>query len=182
MIYIFVGTKAQFIKMVPIMMELQNRGISYSYIDSGQHAEMTSELRKVFNIAKPNYLLNSRTEDITRISEAASWFLKNIIKSSLNRRWLKNNIFPKRGICLIHGDTISTLLGAFMAVLARVRVCHVEAGLRSYNWFDPFPEEIIRLICMRLSKVLFAPSKDAFENLNDLTQKVKNYLLVAIQL
>jgi len=167
-IHIFVGTKAQFIKMVPIIMELQNRGISYNYIDSGQHAELTRELRKVFKIAEPNISLNSRTKDITSISKAIHWFLTNIIKSSLDRKWLKNYVFPEKGICLIHGDTISTLLGAFMAVLARVRVCHVEAGLRSYNWFDPFPEEIIRMICMRFSKILFAPSRDAFENLKKL--------------
>jgi len=159
------------------MMELQSRGIPYNYIDSGQHAELTMGLRKVFNIAEPNYLLSASDADITKISKAVHWFLSNLTKGCMDRTWLNKYVFPKKGICLIHGDTLSTLLGAFMAILAGVKVCHIEAGLRSYKWFDPFPEEIIRLICMRFSKILFAPSKKAFNNLVKLKVNGEKYIL-----
>lgn len=163
--------------MVPIMMELQSREIPYNYIDSGQHAELTRGLRKVFNIAEPNYLLSSSDEDITKISKAVHWFLSNVTKSCVDRNWLNKYVFPKKGICLIHGDTLSTLLGAFMAILAGVKICHIEAGLRSYKWLDPFPEEIIRLICMRFSKILFTPSEEAFNNLRRLKVNGEKYIL-----
>ena len=159
------------------MMELQSRGIPYNYIDSGQHAELTRGLRKVFNIAEPNYSLSWSDEDITKISKAVHWFLSNVTKSCVDRSWLNKYVFPKKGICLIHGDTLSTLLGAFMAILAGVKICHIEAGLRSYKWLDPFPEEIIRLICMRFSKVLFAPSEKAFNNLRRLKVNGEKYIL-----
>ena len=171
MIHFFVGTKAQFIKMVPIMLELNRRQIPYNYVDSGQHAELTRGLRKAFDIRQPDCVLTESGQDIVRISEAVRWFAKNAVKSCLNRRWLKQRVFPAKGICLIHGDTLSTLLGAVMAVSSGLKVGHVEAGLRSHNLLNPFPEEIIRLICMRLSNVLFAPSRDAFENLNRLRVK-----------
>ncbi|MDY0094412.1 MAG: UDP-N-acetylglucosamine 2-epimerase [Candidatus Vecturithrix sp.] len=176
MIYIFVGTKAQFIKMVPIMIELKKRGISFKYIDSGQHAYLTSALRKIFKVGEPDSMLSSNADDITRISRAFFWFGKNLVRSIFDRKWLKTDVFPQNGICLIHGDTLSSLLGAFMAILAGIKVCHIEAGLRSFNWLDPFPEEIIRLICMRFSDVLFAPSIDAFENLKNLKVKGKIFL------
>lgn len=163
--------------MVPIMIELQNRGIHYNYIDSGQHAELTKELRKIFQIAEPDYLLNSDHKDITKISIAILWFVKNIVKSVLDRKWLRRDVFPDNGLCLIHGDTLSTLLGALMAIFSGSRLCHVEAGLRSFNWLDPFPEEIIRLICMRFSSILFAPSEKALNNLISLRVKGDKYAI-----
>ncbi|MBN1811541.1 MAG: UDP-N-acetylglucosamine 2-epimerase [Anaerolineae bacterium] len=70
------------------------------------------------------------------------------------------------GICLIHGDTLTTLLSLLYAKRCGLKVAHVEAGLRSYHLLDPFPEEIIRLIAMRYSDILFAPSDWALENLH----------------
>jgi len=67
---------------------------------------------------------------------------------------------------LIHGDTMSTLLGMKMARAAGLQVGHVEAGLRSFCIWHPFPEELIRIYCMKRCDILFAPSDEAFGNLN----------------
>ncbi len=165
MIHFFIGTKAQFIKMAPVMVEMKTRDIPFRYIDSGQHAALTRSLRKGFNLSDPNYCLRQETEDITFIGKAISWYGKNIFKTFFNQRWLKEEVFAGGGICLIHGDTLSTLLGLQMAIRAGLRVAHVEAGLRSFNVLSPFPEELIRIYCMRRSDLLFAPSDETAENL-----------------
>lgn len=168
MIHFFIGTKAQFIKMVPIMVEMKNRGLPFRYIDSGQHADLTKSLRKVFGLQNPDICLSTNTKSISSISSAVCWYLGCRTKSIFNKKWLKNEIFPNGGICLIHGDTLSTLLGMRMAISAGLNIAHVEAGLRSFNNWDPFPEELIRITCMKKSHLLFAPSDEASINLQNM--------------
>jgi UDP-N-acetylglucosamine 2-epimerase (non-hydrolysing) len=165
MVHFFIGTKAQFIKMAPVMVEMTNRGLPFRYIDSGQHADLTRSLRKVFGIRAPDVSLSHNTGSITSIAAAARWYLGCRLKSIADRRWLREDIFPNGGICLIHGDTLSTLLGMRMAISAGLEIAHVEAGLRSYCIWNPFPEELIRIRCMKRSNLLFAPSDEALINL-----------------
>ena len=166
MIYFFIGTKAQFIKMAPVMVELQLREIPFRYIDSGQHGEFTRSLRQVFGIKKPDYSFSKNGLDITSIASAIQWATRLVSDSILRKKWLREIVFPEDGICLVHGDTISTLLGLQMAMTAGVTVGHVEAGLRSYNFLHPFPEELIRIYCMYRCDVLFTPSDNAMNNLH----------------
>jgi len=165
MIHFFIGTKAQFIKMAPVMVEMNRRNIPFRYIDSGQHAELTKSLRKVFGVKEPDVNLHSSNKDVISIGGAISWSAK--LGSSLwfRRKWLREHVFCGGGICLVHGDTLSTLLGMKMAKAAGLKIGHVEAGLRSFNIWHPFPEELIRIYCMKRCDVLFAPSKEAQSNL-----------------
>lgn len=165
MIYCFIGTKAQLIKMAPVMRELCQRHLPFRYIDSGQHAAITRELRRVFELPEPDVCLRDEMRDITSTREAIRWYLRLLWKSCADRAWLRREVFPEEGICLIHGDTLSTLLGLQMARSAGLKVAHVEAGLRSFHWLDPFPEELIRIFCMRRANLLFAPSAEAEANL-----------------
>ena len=155
--------------MAPIMIELQSRGVPYRYIDSGQHAELTQSLRGVFNLPEPDIKLHDT--DIVTMTAAATWTLKLASSVVFRRKWIRNHIFPGGGVCLIHGDTLSTLLGMAMARAAGLRVGHVEAGLRSFRTFDPFPEELIRIYCMRRCHLLFAPSSEAANNLRTMHVK-----------
>lgn len=165
MIYCFIGTKAQFIKMAPVMRELRQRHLPFRYIDSGQHAAITRELRRVFELPEPDVCLRDETQDIISTHEAIRWYLRLLWKSRTDHAWLRREVFPDDGICLIHGDTLSTLLGLQMARSAGLKIAHVEAGLRSFHWFDPFPEELIRIFCMKRADLLFAPSAEAEINL-----------------
>jgi UDP-N-acetylglucosamine 2-epimerase (non-hydrolysing) len=70
------------------------------------------------------------------------------------------------GIVLVHGDTFSTLLGALMGRVARLRVGHVESGLRSFDLLHPFPEEITRLLVFRLAQSLYCPGAWALANVS----------------
>jgi len=83
-------------------------------------------------------------------------------------RMVKNadTYFPSRqGIVVVHGDTFSTLAGGLVGKLLGMRVAHVEAGLRSYNIFHPFPEELTRLAVFRLSDIAFCPGEWAMRNM-----------------
>jgi UDP-N-acetylglucosamine 2-epimerase (non-hydrolysing) len=188
MIHFFIGTKAQFIKMSPIMIEMKNRDLPFRYIDSGQHADLTKPLRNVFGINEPDISLRRNTGSITSIITAFKWYVGCIWKSIFNRQWLKNEVFPEGGLCLIHGDTLSTLLGMKMAFRAGLKIGHIEAGLRSYNILNPFPEEIIRILCMKKADILFAPSDEAATNLQNMGLSEKtiringNSILDALQL
>lgn len=161
MIHIVLGTKAQLIKMAPIMVELKNQKIPYNFILTGQHKETMNKLLDNFKIKKPDYVLYSN-KDITGIFQMGVWGMKILYKTLRN----KKEIFKgdKIGIVLVHGDTFSTLLGSLMGKVAGLKVGHVESGLRSHNLFNPFPEEITRILTFNLTNYYFCGSSWALGN------------------
>jgi UDP-N-acetylglucosamine 2-epimerase (non-hydrolysing) len=166
MIHVFIGTKAQFIKMAPILQEFRKRGKSFNLIDAGQHAGLTGELLRQFAIGEPNVVLRREHSNIKTVSQAMAWSIRHFFNILFTPRRNLRRIFKnEKSVCLIHGDTLTTLISLLYAKRCGMSVAHVEAGLRSFNLLDPFPEEIIRRIAMRLSDVLFAPSDSAFQNL-----------------
>lgn len=169
MIHIFVGTKAQFIKMAPIMHELDRRDIEYNFIDAGQHAGLTGELIDQFGLRQPDVFLRDERRSIETLSQAFAWTIGNVWRILTQRGQVIERVFRgQKGTCLIHGDTLTTLISLLYAKRCRLTVAHVEAGLRSYDLFNPFPEEIVRLVAMRYSDILFAPSDWAFDNLQEM--------------
>ena len=178
MIHIAVGTKAQAIKMAPVIRLLKQKGIAFNLIDLGQHSLITKNLREEFGLDEPNAYL-SKGSNVSSLAQAFLWLAEVFFKSLSSLR-IKREIFLNQGgICLIHGDTASTLIGLYLAKRARLKVAHIEAGLRSFNWLEPFPEEIIRIIAMRFSDILFAPSGWAFDNLVKMRLKEKSILILA---
>lgn len=172
-IYVFIGTKAQYIKTAPLLRLMKNAGIEYELIDSGQHAQFSKQLRKELDVKEPDVSLVSKG-NISTVFEAATWFLRYLFIAIFRPSKLKNEIFLKGpGICIVHGDTPSTLLALILAKRAGIKIAHIEAGLRSFNVFRPFPEELIRIICMRFSDFLFTPSDWAYENLKKMKVKGK---------
>ncbi len=161
MIHIVIGTKAQLIKMAPVMRAFREAGITYNLIATGQHRETMNDILTNFGLSEPDYVLYSG-KDITTIPAMALWATR-ILWSVFRRR---HEILQgeRQGIVLIHGDTFSTLLGALIARMVHLPAGHVESGLRSFNLFHPFPEEIIRLATFRLSSVLFCPGPWALGN------------------
>ena len=159
MIHIVLGTKAQLIKMFPIIKILQERGVDYNYIDTGQHFLLTDKLRAQLKVKSPDYGFVKVGKNITTTGGGILWMLKVLLKSIIHRK----KIFKKdrRGLCLVHGDTISTLLGVLMGLIAGQRIVHVESGFRTPKLFKPFPEEIVRRIVDRLSCINFPLSNDA---------------------
>lgn len=162
MIHIILGTKAQLIKMAPIMVELNTQNIPYRFISTGQHRDTMGEILENFSLKKPDHILY-KGDDITSIFRMAVWFIKILFKTLTNR----HKIFGDdcNGIVLVHGDTFSTLLGALMGKFSRMKIAHIESGLRSHNWLHPFPEELTRVLVFNLSDYYFCPDEHAVENL-----------------
>jgi UDP-N-acetylglucosamine 2-epimerase (non-hydrolysing) len=164
MIHIVIGTKAQLIKMAPIMVALKKLGIEYNYVSTGQHRETISDILKNFGLEGPQLCLYEG-KDIVSVSQMLFWVLRILWRSLTDgRRIFKGD---KRGIVLVHGDTFSTILGALMGRINGLKVGHVESGLRSFNLFQPFPEEITRLLTFCVSHVYFCPNEWAKENLKN---------------
>lgn len=162
MIHIFLGTKAQLIKMAPIMLELDRRGIEYNFIFSGQHKSTVDEIITEFGLRCPDITLYEG-RDVTGIVQMFFWSLFVLFKSCKDRKSVWRG--DKAGVVLVHGDTFSTLLGAVLAKVAGHRCAHVESGLRSFRVFSPFPEELIRLATFKLTDIYFAPGEWAVSNL-----------------
>ncbi|HIJ85413.1 MAG: Epimerase 2 protein [Magnetococcales bacterium] len=162
MIRILLGTKAQLIKMAPILLELQHRRLPYDLVLTGQHHETMEDLLDVFAIPRPDMEIVSRMEANTRL-KMVHWLGLLLWRSGFSMR--KRLWQPKPGIVLVHGDTLSTLMGAIMAKMAGVPVAHVEAGLRSFNLLHPFPEELTRILVSQLADVFYCPGEWAANNL-----------------
>jgi len=159
MFLILVGTRAQLIKLAPVMQELENRYIPFKFILTGQHKETIDDLISCFNIRQPDDVLVENTESDS-ILKLAIWLFKATI-SSISKPYLKDNV----SAIIVHGDTLSALFGALLGYIKKIPVAHIEAGLRSFNNLDPFPEEIIRLCVSRLASVHYCPGEWACRNL-----------------
>jgi UDP-N-acetylglucosamine 2-epimerase (non-hydrolysing) len=169
-IHVFLGTKAQYIKTAPLLRLLDARDVPYRLIDSGQHASLSVGLRQELGVRAPDHVL-AEGQDITRIPQAMLWAAKLAFKLIAGKR-LRAEVFGGQGgVCVVHGDTPSTLLSALMAKRAGLRVAHLEAGLRSGQLLHPFPEELIRVVVMRVADLLFAPDQEALANLRRMRVK-----------
>ncbi|MFR7994121.1 MAG: non-hydrolyzing UDP-N-acetylglucosamine 2-epimerase [Clostridium sp.] len=149
------GTRPEAIKMSPLIKELEENIIFESIVCvTGQHREMLDSVLDIFNI-KPNYDLNIMTHNQTLIDIS-----NNVLKGVEN---IIKEIHPD--IVLVHGDTSTTLNGALAAFYNKIPIGHIEAGLRSYNMYSPFPEEVNRKLTGAIATLHFAPTEKNKKNL-----------------
>lgn len=143
------------------MRALDQNEIPYNFIFTGQHKDTMEELRNSFRIKEPEITLYQGS-DIVSIPAMVHWSIRTFLMTLLNKRKIFKE--DKKGIVIIHGDTISTLVGALMGKLAGLKVGHVESGLRSFNLFHPFPEELTRILIFRFCDYFFCPGEWAINN------------------
>ncbi len=175
MIAIALGTKAELIKTMPVMKELEKQNIDYVLIHTGQHD--FGNLLADFELRNPDYVLydppKSSSRFMVKTHKAIFWGLALIPKLHALIRKIK----PK--FVLYHGDTLSTACASIASskLLGNKQLNgHLEAGLRSGSIFEPYPEEISRKIADRFSDLLFAPSEGTAENLRKEKQKGKIFV------
>lgn len=149
------GTRPEAIKMAPLAIELEkNPEIESIVCVTAQHREMLDQVLDLFEI-KPDYDLDIMKERqsllgiTTRVLEG----LDEVIKEA------------KPDIVLVHGDTTTSFVGALAAFYNQVTVGHVEAGLRTYDKYSPFPEEMNRNLTGRIADMHFSPTVQNRENL-----------------
>lgn len=150
------GTRPEAIKMAPIVKKLKEQQNIFDSVTTvtGQHKEMLQQVLNIFNI-KADYNL-----DIMKSKQTLVDITNNVI-SRLDKV-LKDE---KPDIVLVHGDTTTTFAAAVDAFYNRIPVGHVEAGLRTWNKYSPFPEEMNRQMCDVLSDLYFAPTIQSRNNL-----------------
>jgi len=149
------GTRPEAIKMAPLVLELKNNPWFSSRVAvTGQHREMLDQVLEQFQIT-PDYDL-----DIMRPGQTLFDTTVRVLQG------LEDVLFRERpDMVLVHGDTTTTFAAALAAFYLRIPVGHVEAGLRSFARYFPFPEEINRRLTGVLADVHFAPTPNARENL-----------------
>lgn len=188
-IAIVIGTKAELIKCLPVMLELQKKGLDYWFIHTGQHP--LGDSSESFGVKRPDFILSKEPEISTKFfskinNSSIVWCFSMLPK--IKRTIKKLN--PK--YVIYHGDTMSTAVAsmgssrAFNPFGKKWKTVHLEAGLRSGSLMEPFPEEISRRISSIFSDVLFAVSDLTQKNLskykNKKVLKVGNTVLDSSQL
>ena len=149
------GTRPEAIKMCPLIKELKTReSINVKVCVTGQHKEMLQQVLECFKIV-PDYNL-----EIMKDKQTLFDITTNII--SKIKPVLENE---RPDIVLVHGDTTTTFVTALCAFYMQIPVGHVEAGLRTYNIYSPYPEEFNRQATGIIAKYNFAPTEKAKQNL-----------------
>ena len=149
------GTRPEAIKMAPLVKELEKREeIESKVCVTAQHREMLDQVLNLFDIT-PDFDLNimKTKQTLTGITNKVLEGLEEIFKEE------------KPDMILVHGDTTTTFAGALAAFYQQVKVGHVEAGLRTFNKYFPFPEEMNRKLTGSLADLHFAPTKGSKNNL-----------------
>ena len=149
------GTRPEAIKMAPLVKELEKRKeIESIVVVTAQHRQMLDSVLETFNI-KPDYDLNimKQGQTLGDITTRALTGLEEVIKKE------------KPDIVLVHGDTTTTFAGALAAFYNGTSIGHVEAGLRTYDKYSPYPEEMNRQMVDCMTDMYFAPTLMSKENL-----------------
>lgn len=149
------GTRPEAIKMCPLVRELRSRqGIKTVVCVSGQHRQMLDQVLEAFDV-KPDYDLSVMKQGQTLFDITTN--ILSSIKSVLEE--------VRPDTVLVHGDTSTTFVTALACFYLQIPVGHVEAGLRTYNIYSPFPEEFNRQAVSIVSEYNFAPTQNAKDNL-----------------
>jgi UDP-N-acetylglucosamine 2-epimerase (non-hydrolysing) len=149
-IMLVAGTRPEILKIYPIITELRDRGIDYSFISTGQQRDLALQTLSSLKIA-PDIDLNLMQENQS---------LDNFLTVALDKLNEEIETYMPDFI-IVQGDTSSALAGALAGYLRKVPVGHVEAGLRSHDLYSPFPEEGFRRLIDSISTVLWFPTENS---------------------
>jgi UDP-N-acetylglucosamine 2-epimerase (non-hydrolysing) len=156
------GTRPEAVKMAPLVKELQKRAeIDVRVCVTAQHREMLDQVLDLFDII-PDFDLN-----IMRTKQSLTGITTRVLKG-LEETFEREN----PDLILVHGDTTTTFAGALAAFYKQIKIGHVEAGLRTFDKFFPFPEEMNRKLTGAMADMHFAPTLGSKDNL--LREGIKN--------
>lgn len=154
------GTAAELIKIYPLIIEAEERKLPWQLLSTGQSPINLFKQYEDFRLPSDRILHASKgIADLSTSSQALRWFVK---------AWFQNprSFVPDdTNVIIVHGDTLSTLVGSRWGRRLNLPVVHIEAGLRSGKLFSPFPEEITRRMVSRRASMHMAPDDLAAENL-----------------
>ena len=152
------GTRPEAIKMCPLVKEFQKHPDKFETIVcvTGQHREMLDQVLNIFEVA-PDYDLNimKQGQDLYDVTSRVLLGMRDILKE------------VKPDVVFVHGDTTTSTAAALAAFYQQIPVAHIEAGLRTYNIYSPWPEEMNRQITSRIATFNFAPTPLSRQNLRN---------------
>ena len=150
------GTRPEAIKMAPLVKEFQKYSKQFRTVVcvTGQHREMLDQVLRLFEIA-PDYDLNimKQGQDLYDVTSRVLLGMRNVFKE----------VLPD--VVFVHGDTTTSTAAALAAFYQQIPVAHIEAGLRTYNIYSPWPEEMNRQITGRIATYHFSPTPLSQDNL-----------------
>ncbi|MGG4180752.1 UDP-N-acetylglucosamine 2-epimerase (non-hydrolyzing) [Virgibacillus pantothenticus] len=150
------GTRPEAIKMAPLVLELNKRTEEFESIVTvtAQHREMLDQVLEIFSII-PDYDLNimKKQQTLAQITTRALEGLDEVMKKT------------QPDMVLVHGDTTTTFVASLAAYYNQIAVGHVEAGLRTWNKYSPYPEEMNRQLTGVMADLHFAPTEKSKQNL-----------------
>jgi UDP-N-acetylglucosamine 2-epimerase (non-hydrolysing) len=150
-VFITFGTRPEAIKMAPVVLELRRRGLfRVTTCLTGQHREMLDQVVDVFGLAADHDLrVMRRRQSLVHITSAVLKGLDPLLEAA------------RPDLVIVHGDTTTTFAAALAAFYRQIPVAHVEAGLRTDDVYNPYPEEMNRRLTDRLSRLYYAPTRTA---------------------
>lgn len=163
-IYFFIGTTAELIKTAPVMRELEKRGQKYKLISSGQNKIRFEDLNGFIKKKYPDIILPEK-KNKSSTYHFLFWAFRTVFQSMISLRKEFNDIDKKNAYMIIHGDTVTSSIGAIIGKFFGLKIVLIECGDLSFNLLEPFPEEICRNINLRLADTLFPPNQWAANNL-----------------
>lgn len=153
-VMVVVGTRPEVIKLAPVVEALRLQGTPTFLLSSGQHREMLAQILAVFGLAPDRDLAVMRPDQSLAGLSAALLAAADALLAEVAPRWV-----------VVQGDTTTVAMLALAAFYRQIPVAHVEAGLRTYRRYDPFPEEMNRTLLGSLADLHFAPTPQARQNL-----------------
>ena len=169
MIGVVFGTTGELIKLAPVLLRLDELGHRPLLMTTAQQVEQIPAFLHDFGLPEPDVWLarGFRGGDLERTHEIPVWAAQVAVSALRRRRELAAGLRSdgRTPILLVHGDTMTTVLGSLIGRLLRVPVGHIEAGMRSGDWRNPFPEELNRRVAAKLATIHFAPGPQAVANL-----------------
>jgi UDP-N-acetylglucosamine 2-epimerase (non-hydrolysing) len=168
-IIVVFGTTGELIKLAPVLLRLEDRGHRYVLATTGQQVEQIPGFLEQFGLRQPDLWLarGAGGRDLRTNRDIPGWLTTVSRSFAKGRGRLRRELLsgPGKPLVLVHGDTMTTVLGASMGRALRVPVAHIEAGLRSYDLRHPFPEELNRRTASRIARIHYAPGPWAASNL-----------------
>lgn len=163
-VFIFIGTTAELIKLAPVIEKLNQRKIKFTVIASRQNDIRFDEFLSIVGKLDIIYAVTPKSTD-SSIVQFISWGIRTFFSLLLGLRRQFKDLNKLNSYFIIHGDTVSSLMGSLVAKIYGLTLVHIESGLRSFNFFEPFPEEICRYIVSKLADIHFCPNAWCVNNL-----------------
>lgn len=156
-VLLIVGTRPEALKVIPVYLAFKKKSIAeVKLVSTGQHKEMLDQIFEFFQVT-PDVELNlmKKNQTLAQISSLLFSELDRVLKSE------------KPDLLMVQGDTTSAMVAGITAYYHKIKVAHIEAGLRSFNNLAPFPEELNRKVISQIASIHFAPTRQAERNLKN---------------